>query len=120
MRFIASIFLALLVFIQTPLGQLFKLPVLVEHFSKHQDRDGTSLLAFLEEHYSPGHNDSDLPEDKELPFKTINFNTIGTAIVPGSIKASAYVPETSNTKVSFRHAYAPQQHLCNIFHPPRA
>ncbi|HET9744643.1 MAG TPA: hypothetical protein VFP97_02955, partial [Chitinophagaceae bacterium] len=69
MRTVATIFLlVLMVSIQTPIGQLFKLPLLIEHFIKHQKRNGVSLIDFLEEHYSSGHNDADLPEDEQLPF----------------------------------------------------
>ena len=112
-------FLVLLVSVQTPVGQLFKLPLLIEHFIKHQKQDNVSLLGFLQEHYSSDHNDADLPEDEQLPFKNITFFTIGFAIVPCVVKSQVFVPLIADKKVIFRDTYAPQQHLGSIFHPPR-
>ena len=63
-----------------------KIPVLIEHFYKHNKQDGVSLLEFLDDHYSSDHNDSDQTEDKQLPFKSIILQTVGSAIVPGIIK----------------------------------
>jgi len=116
----ATIFLlALLVSIQTPLGQLLKLPLLVEHFIKHQEQDGVSLIDFLEDHYLSDHNDADLPEDEQLPFKNITFNSIGYAIVIPVIQANIFAPLPAKKKMTFPDIYTPQQHLTGIFHPPR-
>jgi len=116
----ATIFLlALLVSIQTPLGQLLKLPLLVEHFIKHQEQDGVSLIDFLEDHYLSDHNDADLPEDEQLPFKNITFNSIGYAIVIPVIQANIFAPLPAKKKMTFPDIYTPQQHLTSIFHPPR-
>ena len=59
--------LILMVFIQTPVGHLFKLPALVQHFTKHQALDGVSFIDFLAEHYATDHEDADQPEDDEIP-----------------------------------------------------
>jgi hypothetical protein len=104
---------------QSPLGQLFKIPLLIEHFNKHQKQHGVSFIDFLYDHYSSGHNDGDLPEDEQLPFKTLNFYPASYAIVPGGIKASACIPLIADENVIFTDGYAPQQHLARIFHPPR-
>ncbi|MGZ5190236.1 MAG: hypothetical protein ACXWCZ_04405 [Flavisolibacter sp.] len=120
MRSAVAIFLLVLVVsVQTPVGQLFKLPLLIEHFIKHQNQNGISLIDFLEVHYTTGHNDADLPEDEQLPFKRIFYDTIGYAIVPGVIKTNVFVPLPADIKVFFFDTYAPQQHLASIFHPPR-
>ena len=121
MRIASTIFfLILMVSIQTPAGQLLKLPLLIEHYIKHQKQNGVSIVAFLAEHYSSNHNDDDKPEDEQLPFKNVTFNAIGYAIVPGVIKANAMAPLPYDKKVIFPETYAPQQHLARIFHPPRA
>jgi hypothetical protein len=120
MRTAATIFLlALLAFIQTPVGEVFKLPTLIEHFIKHRKQDGASLIAFLQEHYSSDHHDADLPEDEQLPFKNIAFYAIGSVIMPGIIKTNVFVPPPPDKKVTFPDTYAPQQYLGSIFHPPR-
>lgn len=79
--FVTICLLVVMVSIQTPVGQLFKLPLLIEHFIKHQTQEGVSLFAFLHDHYSAVHNDAELP-DEQLPFKNITFYAIGYAIVP--------------------------------------
>ena len=112
-------FLVLTVSIQTPVGQLFKLPLLIEHFIKHQKQNGVSLINFLDDHYFSSHDDADLPEDEQLPFKNITFSSIGYAIVPGLSKGNVIAPLPVTKKVTFFETYAPQQHLARIFHPPR-
>ena len=111
--------MVLLVSTQTPVGQLFKLPFLIEHFIKHQKKEGTSVLGFFHEHYTSDHNDADLPEDEQLPFKTIILSNLGNAIVPSVAKADFSLPVICVGKIILSDAYSPQQHLNTIFHPPR-
>jgi hypothetical protein len=113
--------LVLLVSIQTPVGQLFKFPALIEHFIKHQEKASVSLIDFLQDHYASDHNDADLPDDERLPFKDMTFYTIGYAIVPGVvIKTHVSIPLPADKKVIFPEAYTAYQHFGSIFHPPRA
>ena len=111
--------LALLAFTQTPFGQLLKLPVLIEHFYKHKKQDGASLFEFLNDHYSSEHNDADRAEDERLPFKSVILQNIGTALVPGIVKADFSLDCDVPQKLLLQTLYVPQQHLCSIFHPPR-
>ena len=120
MRSLTSILLlGLLTVTQTPLGQLIKLPLLIEHYYKHKLRDGVSLLAFLNDHYTSVHNDADQPEDERLPFKTIILQHVDVAVVPTDVKTDLPLCFEIPTKLMFPDIYTPQQHLCNIFHPPR-
>ena len=119
-RGVTIFFLVLLVSAQTPVGQLLKLPILIEHFIKHQQQNGFSFIGFLKDHYKPDHNDADLPEDQQLPFKNITFYSIGYAIVPGVIKTNATIAFAFDKKIVFAEFYTAQQHLGSIFHPPRA
>lgn len=120
MKTASGIFLLILMLsIQTPLGQLVKLPVLIEHFIKHQKQEGVSLIGFLTDHYATDHNDADLPEDENLPFKNISFNTIGYAIVTPASQPNVFAPLPADKKVIFPGIYTPQLHLVSIFHPPR-
>jgi len=112
-------FLALLVAIQTPIGQFLKLPMLMEHFARHQERDGFSFSTFLQEHYASTHNDADLPEDEQLPFKTIIFYSLGVAIVPDAVEANALVHLTDKEKLFVPEPGARKQDSGSIFHPPR-
>ena len=111
--------LVMMMFVQTPAGQLLKIPAFIEHFAKHQKHDGSSLVHFLKDHYASNHSDADLPEDEQLPFKTVTFYAIGNATVPDVIKTDAFLPSPSGNKIFFLNTYVPQQHLGSIFHPPR-
>ena len=120
MRTIATIFLlGLLTTSQTPLGQLLKLPVLIEHFYKHKAQEGVSLTEFLNDHYSTEHNDSDQSEDQELPFKSLVLQNIGFAVLPHIFETDFVFAPDLPTKVMLQKFYTPQQHLYRIFHPPR-
>ena len=120
MRTVAAIFsLFLLMSIQTPVGQLFKLPLLIEHFIKHQKQDGVSIIGFLEDHYTTSHKDADLPDDEELPFKSITFYSIDFAVVPGVLQPNVFVSLPPDKKASFPQTYIPQQNLGSVFHPPK-
>ena len=116
---VAIFLLVLMVSIQTPFGQLFKLPLLVEHYLKHQKQDGISLINFLEDHYVSDHWDADLPEDEQLPFKNTMLYSIGYAILAPIVQANVLAPLLTEKKVVFPDTYNPQQHLASIFHPPR-
>ena len=120
MKNAAIIFLlVLMVSIETPFGQLFRLPILIEHYIKHQKQNGVSLIDFLVDHYSPDHNDADLPEDEQLPFKNITLSNIGYAIVTLVIQTNVFAPLPAAEKITFPGNYIPQQHMSSIFHPPR-
>lgn len=120
MRSAFTIFLlVLMVSIQTPLGQLFKLPFLMEHYRKHQKQDGVSFIAFLSDHYASDHKDADLPEDEQLPFKNVTFYSIGYALVSPILQTNVFATFPIGKKIVFSDTYTPQQHSGSIFHPPR-
>lgn len=120
MKLSATIFFFVLFTItQTPFGQFLKLPVLIEHFNKHRNQDGVSFLDFLNSHYATDHNDTDQSEDDQLPFKTMDQQNFGFAIVSGILKQEFSLDFEVPAKVMLNDAYTPQQHLCSIFHPPR-
>lgn len=120
MKSAVTIFLlALMASIQTPVGQFLKLPLLVQHHIKHKKQDGTSLIAFLEDHYSRDHDDADRPEDEQLPFKNITFYSIGYAIITPIIQANVLTSPSMQTEITFPDTYTAQQFLASIFHPPR-
>ncbi len=109
-----------MVSIQTPVGQVFRIPLLIEHLLKHRQQNNISLLDFLNEHYSVDHADADLPEDEQLPFKTMIPYYIGFAIVANTIKAGqSFSRPLEKTFPSPGHITI-QQHLSSIFHPPQA
>ena len=106
----------------TELHQLLKIPLLIQHFMHHRNKDNSlSLLEFLKIHYTDSQhpNDNDDREDNELPFKSIgNISHTDTPIIQKTVsvdlglfvrkKSTAYYPEGVLSRTSF-----------SVFHPPR-
>ena len=119
MKAAASILLVVFLSAQTPLGQILKLPLLIEHFYEHKQQSDVSLIIFIIDHYSHEHHDADKSEDQQLPFKTVVLCNIGSAIVPAAIRSDFSVQPDRPQNVTVNDVHTPQQHLCSIFHPPR-
>lgn len=119
MKATVVLLLLVLTITQTPVGQLLKLPLLIEHFYKHKKQDGISLLKFLKDHYSVEHNDADRSEDKQLPFKTVIMQSIGFALLPSAVSADLSLNLDIPQKIIPRGFNISQQHRNAIFHPPR-
>ncbi len=103
---ISTCFISMLLFTQTPLGQLLKLPVLVHHYNDHNKQSGLSLIQFLHIHYASDHtDDDDQAEDDQLPFKTIELQSIGFAIMPVTIKPGFVYNTNESNKVVLPHFY---------------
>jgi hypothetical protein len=119
MKTVASILLIVFLSAQTPLGQVFKLPVLIEHFYQHQKQSDISLFSFILDHYSHEHHDADQSEDQQLPFKTVILCSMAFAVVPVFMQADFSNQCDCDQKTVVYNVHAPQQHLCSIFHPPR-
>jgi hypothetical protein len=106
----------------TELHQLFKLPVLVQHFKEHQQEDkDISLVKFIIMHYFSGSpRDKDYDRDMQLPFKTADCTAlVSIAVPPQSI--TAVRPE-----FSIEHSYPLvknntllARHLADIWQPPK-
>ena len=111
--------LVLLLSAQTPLGQVLKFPVLMEHFYKHKKQEGVSFLEFIKDHYSPNHNDADQSEDDQLPFRGDVVQNIGIALLPTLFKADFDINYIVPHKLFDREILLPTQSPGNIFHPPR-
>lgn len=112
--------LLLLATVQTPLGEVLKLPLLAEHFLDHQSRDALSFAGFLDQHYSGSHSDADQSEDEQLPFKTIDMQSMAAAIVSPLFQTDfdkEFAPPARNAAVK---SYTPGIHYSGVFHPPRA
>ena len=116
---VSIFFVILLLSAQTPLGQLLKVPLLIEHYLKHQRAEVVSFAAFLKEHYDPDHNDADMPEDEQLPFKDIAVQSIGYALFASDLTTNVFVPSPVEKVIVFSDANPPRNYLDSIFHPPR-
>ncbi|MBX7050622.1 MAG: hypothetical protein K1X54_01160 [Flavobacteriales bacterium] len=70
-RLILIIFISYQVNVLTEFHELFRLPLLIEHFLDHKETNGDlGLLDFLVLHYSSESKDADSDEDAQLPFKS--------------------------------------------------
>ena len=79
-KIIAISFIFVFLCANTEIGQLLKLPNLIEHFTEHQnheDEHNISFFDFVKSHYNDNqkHSDTDKhDEHQNLPFKTVNPN----------------------------------------------
>lgn len=72
--------------------QFYKLPILIEHYNEHQQRQNVSFIDFLEMHYwGEDLNDNDTDRDMQLPFKHISSASFQLVFVPAD-KPAFYIP----------------------------
>ncbi len=90
-----GLLLAAYVAAATPLGQLLKLPVLVEHFAEHRrENPDISVFGFVVLHYFSGNvRDADYERDMQLPFKSVDL--------PLSIFSALHFPPEAAATVVF-------------------
>lgn len=81
-KVIAIFFLAVVLLAQSPLQQLLRLPVLLEHFREHQAiGGGISFLDFIQLHYLSGNpKDDDYDRDNQLPFRADDVVLMGSMV----------------------------------------
>lgn len=128
-RIVAIIMLTAIVFTATPLQQLVKLPVLVQHLAEHRQKDPSLTVAeFLMEHYLFEDNDedtdTDYSRDMQLPFKSMALlaspallcaaplNPVQVIAAPEAVYIKKNVPLTENSNSA--------QYLSAIWQPPKS
>jgi hypothetical protein len=125
-RWFIAIFL-LFIYIQ-PTGavrELFKLPLLVEHYVDHQEeKSGMGLVSFLVSHYcTEDGTDYDADEDSRLPFKSSDqiFSAGSIAISPPASSDILTRPDLSIVRnyAVMNDGNIPTDHLDAIWQPPR-
>jgi len=119
-RVIAIFFLFLFAVSFTELGQLVKIPALVQHFYSHQQTGSTSFIAYLLAHYSSHGDDGDNKEDMQLPFKMAISTPSLVAGLPSNgpqvIKSIRIIREIKSVP---EQSFIPPIPVFSIFHPPR-
>jgi hypothetical protein len=106
----------------TEFHQLFKLPVLVQHFLHHRKEDpSVSFIHFLKIHYTDKNHpaDNDEREDNNLPFKsTGNISHFDTPVMAKkvTIVIGYYLADIKKT---FHAEGIPSHRSFPVFHPPR-
>jgi len=105
----------------TELHELFRLPLLLEHYGQHRSNDpDISFLDFLKIHYSGNHpNDNDDSDDNELPFKSGSITHIDSPVPlqrESCEKKFFFLSEKHG--IQFTEGL-PDNKFFSIFHPPR-
>jgi hypothetical protein len=121
----AFIFSAVYLFSSVTVSELFKLPVLISHYSQYREDDRSATLGkFLMQHYfyETG-TDQDANEDNQLPFKSIeSINTV--SLVSLTPPVLAVMPVYNNMPISisfglYKNPYLLCRYVKNIWQPPR-
>ncbi|WP_426092014.1 hypothetical protein [Flavobacterium sp. DSR3-2] len=125
-KIIAILFLFVFLCANTEMGQLLKLPNLLQHFSDHQkdySSKNISLLDFIAIHYNDTQHHSDQEEDnhQNLPFKTINQSVNNVLAFETIIEFSFRKPNTIsvNSTVPFRPEFYNSDVFLCIWLPPK-
>lgn len=126
-QFTVILFLTAVLFTATPLQQLFKLPVLVQHYYEHKQIDkNITIIAFLKLHYFEEEEggDADDKRDQQLPFKSVadfinhsginaNFTADTEIVIKPAIAGRPAHNPVSKMLIS-------SQFLSAIWQPPKA
>lgn len=122
-RLSAILFLSIMLFSQTELHQILKLPVLVQHYFEHKaENKNITLAGFIVLHYFSGNPvDDDYARDMQLPFKTSDcIQAITSIVIPEQIVISNepfLVSTRSFSKV--KNDWNPSNYIESIFRPPQ-
>ncbi len=119
----AILFLTVLVFSQTELHQILKLPILVQHYFEHKaESKDISLSQFIVLHYFSGDPvDDDYARDMQLPFKTNDCLQVITSIVVPEEIVFELPFETPLIKdfPKFHNDWIESSYAKSIFRPPQ-
>lgn len=109
----------------TGLIQLVKVPVFIEHFISHKDKEANlSFIQFLDIHYFHGDvKDADYDKDMKLPFKSNGefTNTIEFSYIPNnfhnfSIKT---IPAENKSYSIYSEKFLPSSYYSSVWQPPK-
>ncbi|MBC9797091.1 hypothetical protein [Sinomicrobium weinanense] len=103
--------------------QLFKVPVLFQHYTEHQKNCGDlGFVDFLAMHYwGEDFNDEDDDRDMQLPFKTVDPGVAHSVFIPTRmytpVGITQYIP---HSRINSQKSLHPNPHLGDLFRPPMA
>lgn len=116
-------FLVVMLILQTPVCQLMKLPVLVEHYfeHKHADGDDTGILDYLAIHYLSDVKQGDYERDMQLPFKQSSPSFLLIVyFTPRTIELPLSESQPIKRDHSFYHrSFHTTESLAKVWQPPR-
>jgi hypothetical protein len=115
--------LSIMIFSQTQLYHLLKIPVLVQHFFEHKDEEpGITFTKFIVIHYFSGNlKDKDHDRDMQLPFKTNDCLQTITSIVVPQQNVISVKPLVTEKKIYLndKHNWISSNYVMDIFQPPQ-
>ena len=121
----AIFFLGVYLLSTTEAHQLFKLPVVFQHYKEHKKEDNSiSMLRFLAIHYLHGSpKDKDYDRDMQLPFKTSGdcASSVSPAFVPFFDQHTAPLPielQLKKTGIA-QNQFLLSSYLASIWQPPK-
>ncbi|MCW3102544.1 MAG: hypothetical protein JWO09_984 [Bacteroidetes bacterium] len=117
----ATFMACMILFTQTELSQFMKLPVLLKHYSEHQQKDpALSVLKFIAMHYYGNDmDDSDNATDANLPFKTHTAPASFHCVLQPGI-SGIFINELNRVQPFDAYSFfKPQQTAFDIWQPPR-
>ncbi|UPT67389.1 MAG: hypothetical protein M0D57_01485 [Sphingobacteriales bacterium JAD_PAG50586_3] len=123
-KIVPILFLVTVLFSATPLHQLLKLPVLVQHFFEHkQTNKELSFTTFISKHYFNGDDkDADYKRDMQLPFKTLDHSVaMVTNALPVVSNKVSFNPEENSfiSHILIDETIVSSQYLSTIWQPPK-
>jgi hypothetical protein len=119
-RITSIFFLIIFATTYTDLGQLVKLPILVQHYFSHNQKNPVSFFNYLQEHYTNHGDDGDNKEDMQLPFKLAAPTPSLVASLPSAGQENIEtIPVNQDTKFFPPISFVASMQVFSIFHPPR-
>lgn len=125
LRISSILIFAVMVLVQTPVSQLFKISELFEHYTEHKHLDEhISFSDFLAMHYS--HSDVQYPDndrDMQLPFKQYNCSSLVFTFSPPAVFAltdKMFLAPGDKKLSLYRSPFHSSELLSNIWQPPKA
>ena len=124
-KWISILFLSVYLLTATEFNELFKLPLLVEHFMQHNEGNKhIDFWEFLCNHYSTNAiKDSDYDEDMKLPFKSQSHfeknNTINSICFDLSVETNNLPSFKVNNFVNTSEQFNNNSSINSIWQPPK-
>src|SRR5690606_6010804 len=118
MRKDISIFFAIVYMLATtPLVEVLKLPILVDHYLEHEE----GFVEFMVHHYGGHEMDDDWDKDMQLPFMTNSALMIFAFNIPVSkfMLLPEYEFKAPDKKLIWDDSHFSSNYLADVFQPPQ-
>lgn len=121
-RIIAFVLITIFLCVNTSIGQLLKIPNLIEHYIEHKNEltpTSISFVDFLELHYSKN-ADNTQEEHQDLPFKTFEIaSTVFVLVNNANFQIQSIKAEITTKQKFFYHQSFKSHLITTIWLPPK-